>query len=129
MVIVAKWGVILFGIFIIGCGLLMLLRPKSAIAILSKAGSTNFINYAEITIRIIPAVCLIISADHSRYPFPFKLLGWFMIATSIILYLVPRKIHHAFSLRSAEFLKPLYFQFLSPLSVMFGLAMIYNVVM
>jgi hypothetical protein len=127
MILIAKWIVILFGVFLIGAGFLMLLNPKKARSILQKAGSTNFINYTEITIRMIPAAGLILYSDFSNYPLPFKVLGWFMLATSLILYFVPRKAHHHFSLKSADILKPLYFQLLSPFSVLFGLAVIYNV--
>lgn len=127
MLIVAKWIIILFGVFIIGAGFFMFVKPKKARSILQKAGSTNLINYTEITIRIIPAVSLILYSDFSKYPFPFKLLGWFMLATSIVLYLIPRKVHHNFSLKSADILKPLYFQLISPFSVLFGLAILYNV--
>jgi len=126
MILIAKWIVILFGVFLIGVGFLMLLKPKKARRILQKAGSTNFINYAEITIRMIPAAGLILYSDFSNYPFPFKVLGWFMLATSLILYFVPRKAHHHFSLKSADILKPLHFQLLSPFSILFGLAVIYN---
>jgi len=127
MILVAKWIVILFGVFLIGVGFLMLLNPKRARGILQKAGSTNFINYAEITIRIIPAVGMILYSDFSKYPLPFKLFGWFMLATSIVLYFIPRKMHHNFSLKSADILKPLYFQLISPFSVLFGLIIIYSV--
>lgn len=127
MLLLAQWVVIFFGLFLIGIGLLMFLNPQKARNILQKAGSTNFINYAEITIRIIPAVGLILSSDSSHYPLPFKVLGWFMLATSLILYFVPRKLHHHFSLKSADILKPLFVQLLSPFSVLFGLAIICNV--
>jgi hypothetical protein len=127
MLLAAKWIVIVFGVFLIGADFLMLLNPKKTRSILQGAGSTNFINYAEITIRIIPAIGLIVYSDFSRYPFPFKLLGWFMFVTSIILYFIPRRMHHNFSLKSADILKPLYFQLLSPFSVLFGLAIIFNV--
>jgi hypothetical protein len=52
MVTFAKWTFILFGMFIIYTGFLMLFAPEKARAILRKAASTNFINYTEITIRI-----------------------------------------------------------------------------
>jgi hypothetical protein len=48
MLLAAKWIVIVFGVFLIGAGFLMLLNPKKARSILQGAGSTNFINYAEI---------------------------------------------------------------------------------
>ncbi len=124
---IAKWIVILFAIFIIFVGFLMLFAPKKARKILRKAGSTNFINYAEITARLIPAVALILYADFSKLPEAFKIFGWIMLVTSIILYAVPRKIHHKFSMKSADILKPLYFQLISPMALLFGGLIIYNV--
>jgi len=127
MLILAKWTIIFFGIFLISAGLLMLLNPVKVRAILRKAGSTNLINYAEITIRMIPAAALIIYADFTRFPLPVKWFGWFMLATSLILYFVPRKLHHQFSLSAADILKPLYFQMVAPFSILFGLVVIYCV--
>mgnify|MGYP006987148401 FL=1 len=126
--ILAKCTIILFGIFFICVGLLMLFNPKKANAILRKAGSTNFINYAEITIRIVPAVGLILSADISKFPDIFKIFGWFMLLTSLVLYFVPRQLHHNFSVKAAEILKPFYFQLISPFSFLIGTLLIYSVV-
>ncbi|MGE5354782.1 MAG: hypothetical protein ACM3PT_00955 [Deltaproteobacteria bacterium] len=99
--ILAKWTTILFGLFFISVGFLMLTNPKKANDILRKAGSTNFINYAEITIRIIPAVGLILSADNSKFPDILKIFGWFMLLTSFVLYFLPIQIHHNFSVNFA----------------------------
>jgi hypothetical protein len=85
MALLAKWIVILFGCFLISAGFLMLFYPSKARAIIGKAGSTNFINYAEITIRMIPAAALIIYADFSKYPEVLSVLGWFIIITSLVL--------------------------------------------
>jgi hypothetical protein len=124
---ISKWTVLLFGAFIIFVGFIMLFAPKIARATLRKAGSTNFINYMEITIRLIPAVALIVYADYCKFPEAFKFFGWFMIITSLILYIVPRKTHHNFSLKSAEILKPIYFQLISPFAFLFGGLIIFNV--
>ena len=105
----------------------MLFAPKKAREILRKAGSTNFINYGEITIRMIPAAGLILYAEFSKFPVAFKILGWFMLITSFVLYLVPRRIHHSFALKSADIIKPLSFQLISPFSFLFGAALIYCV--
>lgn len=127
MTIIAKYIVILFGIFLIGAGILMLFNPAKAREFLRKAGSTNFINYAEITIRMIPAAGLVIYAEFSKYPEIFRVLGWFMIATSLILYFVPRKIHHRYALWWADILTPGYIRLISPFSILFGSAIIYPV--
>lgn len=127
MVMLAKWTVILFGFFIISVGLLMLLAPEKARATLKKAGSTNLINYAEITIRMLPAIGMIYYAEYSKYPEVFTIFGWFILVTSLVLYFVPRKLHHGFSLKSAEILTPIFVQLLSTLAFLFGSAIIYNV--
>ena len=124
---IAKWTVVAFGIFFIGVGFIMLFSPQKARQILRKAGSTNFINYAEITIRMIPAAALILSADISKYPEILKIFGWFMLCTSLVLYFVPRQIHHRFSLKAANILKPIYFQVISPFAFVIGGAIIYSV--
>lgn len=41
MLLFSKWMVVLFGVFFIFVGTLMLLRPIKARQILQKAGSTN----------------------------------------------------------------------------------------
>lgn len=121
-----KYIVLLFGIYIIFISFLMLFAPKKARMILRKAGSTNFINYSEITLRFILAIAIIFYSDFTKFPEPFKMLGWFMLITSLILYFVPRRIHHNFSMKSADRLKPIYFRLISPLAFLFGGLIIYN---
>lgn len=123
---VAKWIVIFFGVFIIIIGFVMLINPIKARNILRSAGSTNFINYAEITLRFIPAIALVLCSEISKFPLAFKIFGWIMIITSLILYIVPRKIHHKFSSKSADILEPLYFQLISPFAFLFGGLILYN---
>lgn len=127
MTIIAKYTIILFGLFFIFIGFLMLFSPNKARATLRKAGSTNFINYVEITIRMIPATALIIYADLSKFPEVFKVFGWFMLITSLVLYFVPKQLHHNFSNKAADILKPLYFQFIAPFSFIIGAIIIYSV--
>jgi hypothetical protein len=72
---------------------------------------------------MITASALTIYAEHAKYPEPF---GWFTLATSLALYLAPRKIHLGFSVKSADILKPLYFQLTSHLGFIFGGLIIYH---
>lgn len=126
---VGKFIVILFGMFLIGVGAFMLLKPGTVRSYIRKAGSTNLINYGEITLRMIPAAGLILSAELSLFPFAFKLLGWFMIVTSFVLYFVPRKWHHAYALWCADVLKPASIRLLAPVSMLFGYMLLYAVSM
>ena len=128
IIAISKWIIILFAVFIIFIGFIMLFNPKKARATLRKAGSTNFINYAEITMRLIPAVALVLYAHSAKFPEAFQIFGWIMIITSLILYLVPRKIHQQFSMKGADILKPIYFQLISPFAFLFGGLMLYNII-
>jgi uncharacterized protein YjeT (DUF2065 family) len=125
--IAAKCTIITFGLFFFLAGLIMLFNPEKARRIIGKAGSTNFINYTEITLRIIPAVALILSAPISKYPEVFKVIGWFMLCTSLVLYFVPRQIHHNFSTKAANNLKPFYLRMVSVLAFVIGGFIIYSV--
>lgn len=127
MILTAKWIIILFGIFFIMAGILMFFAPSKSGQMIRKAGSTNFINYFEITIRMIPAAGLIFYAEFSKFPKVFEILGWFMLCTSLVLYFVPRRVHHNFAVKAAEVLKPFYLQLFSPLSIFIGCALIYSV--
>lgn len=124
---ISKYVILIFGIFIIFMGFVMLFNPNKARNTLREAGSTNFINYSEITIRLIPAIALILYADFSKFPESFKIFGWIMLITSGVLYAVPRKIHHKFSMKSADYLKPIYFQLISPFAFLFGGLILYTV--
>ena len=126
--IFAKWTVIAFGIFIILVGFLMLFRPKKVIQILRKMASTNLINYTEITLRLIPASAMIICADFAKYPNVFKFYGWIMLITSLVLFFIPRTIHHNFSVKIADNFKPFYFQLISPFSFFIGTFLIYTLI-
>lgn len=87
--ILAKWTIIFFGIFLIGVGFLMVLAPINTRKIIKKAASTNLIHYTEISIRLLPAIAMIVYADMSDFPIAFKIFGGIMVVTSIVLYFVP----------------------------------------
>ncbi|NNE03051.1 MAG: hypothetical protein HKN52_07785 [Eudoraea sp.] len=127
MIAIAKYIIILFGLFLITVGFLMLLAPKKAREIIKKAGSTPLINFGELTIRMIPAIAMIAYASLSKYPEFFKLLGWFMVITSVLLLLIPRKYHHSYALWCASFLTPIYIRSIAPFSFLFGYFMLYSV--
>lgn len=45
---IAKWAVIIFGIFFICFGTIMLFKPQKAREFLRKAGSTNFLTMPKL---------------------------------------------------------------------------------
>ena len=123
----ARVIIIMFGFFIIVTGFIMLFNPQKARMTLRKFASTNFINYTEITLRLVVGVAFILYSDFCKFPEAFKVLGWFMLITALILYCVPRKLHHKFSTGSADIIKPFYFRLISPFAFLFGGLIIYSV--
>ena len=127
MIICTKLIVIGFGLFIICAGFVMLIAPERAKQIVSKAGSTNLINYLEITIRVIPAIALVLYSDLSKYPAFYKAFGWIMLVTSLILLFVPRRMHHNYAFRCATVIQPFLFRIISLFAFGFGGFLIYGV--
>lgn len=125
--IFSKYTLILFGAFFIVAGLIMLLKPETVRNTIKKAGSTKFINYAELLIRMIPGLAFVLYAEYSNYSIHFKIIGYFIIFSSIIILLIPRKIHHRFSVQCAEILKPTYLRLISPISIIVGFTLIFSV--
>ncbi len=118
---------ILFGLFLVAVGFVMLVAPALAWRILSKAGSTPLINYGELILRMIPAAGLILCAPQSGFPQVFEWLGWFMLGTSVVLILLPRRWHHAYARRCAALLPPPTLRLMAPLSFAFGGFILYAV--
>lgn len=125
MISVAKLVVLFFGIFLILVGFLMLSSPKKARGLLQKAGSTVLINYGEITLRLLVGLGFVLTAEVSKAPFFSQYFGWFLIVTSLVLFLVPMNLHHQFALKSAVILQPKIIRILSVLPIFFGFWLIF----
>jgi uncharacterized membrane protein YfcA len=128
LITAAKLIILLFGGFIIAVGFRMLFTPEKARLMLQKAGSTNFINYGEITLRLLIGIALVVYSTHAKFPEAFSIFGWFMSVTALLLYLVPKKLHHAFSMKCAHLLKPVVVRLLAPFALAFGALIIYSTV-
>ncbi len=128
MTAVAKWVVILWGVWLIVVSCFMLARPQTALRCLGKMASTNLINYSEISVRMIWGIALVLYADFSKFPEIFRILGLFLTATSAVLFLIPRKWHAGYaSFWSSKLSAPLV-RFIAPFSLALGILLIYAIV-
>ncbi len=107
----------------------MLCNPRDAKALLRKAGSNALINYGQITLRLLPAIALVIYAIYAKLPKLFFVFGWFMILTSFVLYLVPMKWHHDFAVKSSHKISCTQVRWFPPFAFCFGALMIYAVIL
>jgi hypothetical protein len=122
---IAQWTIIFYSLWLIGVSFLMVYKPHKAIDILRKAGSTNLINYMELSIRGIWGLALIWFSSYSLFPQIFMLMGITICVTSILLMIIPRRWHAHYAVWWSNQLKPTHVRILAPLSFVFALWMIY----
>lgn len=127
MVTVAQWVVILSGVWLIAVSGLMLARPCIALRCLGNMASTNFINYAELSLRLSAGIAFVLYAELSRFPDAMRIIGWFLVVSSAVLFVVPRKWHAAYSIYWSTRLSALLVRIFAPFSLVLGLFQIYAV--
>lgn len=117
--------ILLFGLFLIWSAFLMISNPEKVRKIIATAGSTYFINYFELGIRLLIGIAFVNAI--SKFEEIYRVFGYFLIVSAIILMLVPIKIHNGFSVKAAEKLKPNYLKFFAPFSFLAGIIVIYGI--
>ncbi len=127
MIIITNLIIVFFGLFIIFSGFLMFFKPEKVREIIAKAGSTYLINYTELGIRLLIGIAFGYTSLYSIYELQFKVIGYFLIISALILMLVPIKKHNQFSRKAAEKLKPVYLKICAPFSILFGCIIIYAI--
>lgn len=91
------WIVLAAGFWLIGLGFFMLIAPGKALAALSRMGGSQAIHFGEMTVRILVGVAMIMTAHGSRHPVAFAVIGAFLIASAVLLLVLPRRWHSAYS--------------------------------
>lgn len=117
--------VFIFGLWLIGVSIFILIIPRVALDTLSKFASTTLINYTELILRLIVGLGIYGLAQYTNYPHLLKLVGLFLIATAIILILIPREWHHKYAIWWANKLKPWQIRVCAPISFVAGCIMIW----
>ncbi len=98
----------------------MLARPRRALGYLAAAGSTEPIHISEHALRLLAGAAFFLSAGAMRYPLLFELFGAFLVASSAIVLVLPRRWHHLYALWWANRLSPAAVRCLSPVSITVG---------
>lgn len=124
MLFIAKYIVVFFGLFLIFSSFLLFFKPQKSREVIGKAGSTYLINYMELGIRLLIGVAFIISSKIAFYEYQFKIIGYFLMASALILMCVPIKKHNKFSRNAADKLKPLYLKICAPFALVFGIIVV-----
>ena len=124
---VGRWLTIAFGLWLIALSLFMLFRPRKALDVLARMGSTARIHYSELGVRFVAGASVIAAAPVSRAPDILGPIGWFVAVSSLILMLLPRVWHAGYSSWWANRIPPFAVCALAPLSICAGVLLAYSV--
>lgn len=97
IVTVSQWLTVLVGVWLIGLSLFMLLAPQRALGVLAAMGSTPLIHFGEMAGRIAAGFVLMLASVMSRSPQVINLIGAFLIVSAVVLMVLPRRWHAAYS--------------------------------
>lgn len=97
IVTVSQWLAVLVCVWLMGLSLFMLLAPQRALGVLAAMGGTPLIHFGEMAGRIAAGAVLVLAAGGSRFPQVITLIGAFLIVSALVLMVLPRRWHAAYS--------------------------------
>lgn len=126
--IVAQGTAVTLGLWMIGLGVFMAAAPRRALAALAAMGGTPWVHFGEMAIRILAGTALMLVSGASRFPQALWLIGAFLIVSAVVLMLLPRRWHSAYSQWWAARIPVRAVRVVAPTSVLIGAALVWTVV-
>ena len=84
-----KMIILLFGLAIIGAGVLMLWKPPVMVNFLRRHAGSSYLHLLAIVVRLVLGIVLTGYADQSRFPMLLNVLGVLSIAAAIVIAVLP----------------------------------------
>ena len=118
------------GLWLVGVAFLMALRPRYCLHLFEKMSAnlerSNWrLQVTEQGLRVLAGVALIVRAPASTLPLVFEVAGWLLVATSLLIMVVPVRWHGAYGRWWVGRIPPLAIRVLSPVPMMAGADLIY----
>lgn len=89
--------VVAAGIYLLVLGIGSLVRPETAKRFLGGHATTLPLHITELSLRVLTGSALVLTAPRMAVSAAFLAFGWVLIATSILLALVPWRLHQRFA--------------------------------
>ena len=89
--------VVLAAIYLIGVAVASFLAPTHAAKFLDSFASSARAHLSEMALRLLVGWALIVYSPNMHYAVAFRLFGWVLVVTSILLLLIPWRWHHKFA--------------------------------
>lgn len=125
--IAAQWAALALGVWMIGLGVFMGVAPARALSALAAMGGTPRVHFGEMILRILAGTALMAASAASRFPQALWLIGAFLIVSAVVLMLLPRRWHSAYSRWWAARIPVWAVRVVAPTSVVIGAALIWVV--
>lgn len=90
-------GVALTGLYLLALGGAALVRPELAKQFLGGFVSSATTHFLELSVRILAGAALVSTAPRMPATVVFSAFGWVLIATSLVLALLPWRLHQRFA--------------------------------
>lgn len=113
------------GLWLVSIALLMAVRPRRFLDLLSLTASSWRVNITEQGLRLLAGLALIVRAGSSKVPGLFEVGGWFIVASSIVLLVMPLRWHAAYAIWWSLKLRPWAVRATAPLSAASGIGLVY----
>jgi hypothetical protein len=85
------------GLYLLGLGLLSLLRPAEASRFLLGFATSARAHYFELLMRLLAGFAFVVEAPRLAFEVPFSFFGWLLVGTTACLFLVPWQWHQRFA--------------------------------
>lgn len=118
--------IFLAGAWLIGVGVFMLLQPRQALATLARMGSSPAIHFGEMAARFATGGLLVLFAADTRAPTAITIIGAFLMISAVVLALLPRRWHSAYSIWWLRRIPVGAVRFFGPISWIMGAALIWT---
>lgn len=93
----ALFIVVFVGLFQVGLAAVCFIAPKRAVDFLGAFASSRKAHLIEMALRLVAGGAFLINAPAMRFPSAFLLFGWVLIASSVVLLILPWRLHQRFA--------------------------------
>lgn len=89
--------VLLVGVFQLGLAAVCFFAPHRAVGFLGAFASSPMAHLIEMALRLMAGAALVVHAPAMRFPTAFLIFGWAMVASTVVLLILPWRMHQQFA--------------------------------
>lgn len=87
------------GVFLIGLGSVMLIKPAITERFITSFASSRKAHFLEMSVRLLFGISLVVLSMSMWQPTLFRILAWAIIGSSVLLLILPWQFHQRFGSR------------------------------